>query len=84
MVCTQCRRSNRALFTRILPGRAYSLLCGGCLDEMNATIAAHLRRSNAQPRPLRSSVSVPAPTRPSWFRIAFPLPSLRNPLRLSA
>jgi len=38
MRCSLCRRIDRAVFTRLLPGRAYLLLCGVCLDRLNAQI----------------------------------------------
>jgi hypothetical protein len=43
MRCSVCRRIDRAVFARLFPGGAYLLLCGVCLDHINAQIADGLQ-----------------------------------------
>jgi len=58
MRCSVCRRSDRAVFARLLPRRAYLLLCGVCLDRLNAQLVAtslvHARHTKQSSGPNRS------------------------------
>jgi len=58
MRCSVCRRSDRAVFARLLPRRAYLLLCGVCLDRLNAQFVAtslvHARHTKQSSGPNRS------------------------------
>ena len=49
MRCSLCRRIDRAVFARLFPGRAYLLLCGACLDHINAQIADGLQHTSLAP-----------------------------------
>lgn len=49
MYCSSCRRSDRAIFARLLPGRRYLLLCGLCLDQVNAQIQKCLQDDSLPP-----------------------------------
>jgi hypothetical protein len=51
MRCSLCRRIDRAVFARLFPGRAYLLLCGPCLDHINAQIADGLQHTSLVPAP---------------------------------
>ena len=58
MRCSMCRRIDRAVFTRLFPGRTYLLLCSVCLDHLNAQIvntslvhARHTEQSCGPDRP---------------------------------
>jgi hypothetical protein len=48
--CDRCRRTNRALFTRLLSGGAYMVLCDICLRDKNAGIVKELRDLQERPR----------------------------------
>jgi hypothetical protein len=49
MRCSLCRRIDRAVFARLFPGRAYLLLCGVCLDHINAQIMNGLQHTSLAP-----------------------------------
>lgn len=50
MRCSLCRRIDRAVFTRLRPGREYLLLCGVCLDRSNVRIADELQQTSLHAR----------------------------------
>jgi hypothetical protein len=62
MRCDYCRRTNRAVFARMLPDDAYARVCGSCRDAINAEIPMRLQRLNAGA--LRDA-EMESPTRPS-------------------
>lgn len=76
MRCSSCRRIDRAVFARLLPGRTYVVLCGGCLDHINEQIQYRLRHRS--PAHVRHTNLVREPHRPphllSRFTNAFTAP----------
>jgi hypothetical protein len=70
MRCSVCRRIDRAVFARLFPERSYLLLCGVCLDHINAQIADGL-----QHRSLGQAHYTESPSRSNrsghfWTRLA--------------
>jgi hypothetical protein len=70
MRCSMCRRIDRAVFTRLLPGRAYLLLCSVCLDHLNVQIvdtslgrARHTKQSSGPARPFHVAAGWPVSSR---------------------
>lgn len=70
MRCSLCQRIDRAVFARLLPGRVYLLLCGVCLDYINANITDELH--NISLVQARHTKPPSRPDRPGhfWRRLA--------------
>jgi hypothetical protein len=64
MRCSLCRRIDRAVFARLFPERAYLLLCGACLDHINAQIADGLQHTSLVPARHTKHASRPDKVRP--------------------
>lgn len=67
MRCSMCRRIDRAVFTRLLPGRAYLLLCSVCLDHLNVQIVV---TSLVHERHTKQSSGPASQAGPCWSRLA--------------
>ncbi|WP_447978878.1 hypothetical protein [Candidatus Nitrospira bockiana] len=85
MTCSSCRRTDRAMFTRLMPERKYSVLCGVCLMQANERIRLRLRvddpdgrrRKDVVPHPVMEPLSI-------WDRLVLSFsPWSRDAARLS-
>lgn len=70
MRCSLCRRIDRAVFARLFPGRAYLLLCGVCLDHLNAQFADGLQNISLVPARHTKHASRPDKSGRFWSRLA--------------
>ena len=68
MRCDRCKRTDRAVFARMLPDDAYVRLCGACRDAINAEIPMQLQRLDAH---VLRGAGMAAPTRQSSMRQLF-------------
>jgi hypothetical protein len=68
MRCDRCRRTDRAVFARMLPDDAYARVCGRCRDAINAEIPMQLQRLDAD---VLRDAGMEAPTRQSTIRQRF-------------
>lgn len=50
MNCLRCKRTNRALFTRLMAGGEYMILCDICLHVKNSEIVDELVSLRTHPR----------------------------------
>lgn len=67
------------MFARLFPGRRYLLLCGGCLDPVNAQIRHRLREGSCTS--VRHTKPVPplVKLRHNWSRLTA---SFKAPVRM--